>query len=242
MVKNSFPEEGEIVLCTVSKILGPTVFVHLDEYGRTGVIATSEIAPGRIRNLRDYVTINKKIACKVLRLDREKGHIDLSLRRVSQKDTKEILEIYGKEKTAFHIIEIVLKERTQGVTEKIKEKYSLFEFLEKAKTDEKLLSDYFSKEDAVQILNLIKERIKEKKVEVKKMILISSSASNGITLIKQALMSAKNVKISYIGTPNYSITAESNNPKDAEKKLKTAIDVIAANAKASGVKFEFKED
>ena len=65
-----FPEEGEIVLCTVIKIMGTTVFVHLDDYNREGVVSTSEVAPGRIRNIRDYVTINKKIVCKILRIDR----------------------------------------------------------------------------------------------------------------------------------------------------------------------------
>ena len=58
-------EEGQIVLCTVDKIVGTTVFVKIEDNGE-GTITTSEISPGRIRNLRKYVIPGKKIVCKVL--------------------------------------------------------------------------------------------------------------------------------------------------------------------------------
>jgi hypothetical protein len=52
--------ENDIVLCTVDKIDGTTVFVILED-GSQGAIVTSEIAPGRIRNIREYVSPNKKM-------------------------------------------------------------------------------------------------------------------------------------------------------------------------------------
>jgi len=64
-------KEGDNVLCTVEKIVGTTVFVKIEDNGGGGSIIVSEIAPGRIRNLRDYVVPNKKIVCKVLRMERE---------------------------------------------------------------------------------------------------------------------------------------------------------------------------
>ena len=48
----------------------------------------SEIAPGRIRNLREYVVTKKRIICKILRISGER--IYLSLRRVTPKEQKEI--------------------------------------------------------------------------------------------------------------------------------------------------------
>ena len=53
--KHGFPEESEIVLCTVTKVQYDSVFVNLNEYGKLGVIHISEISPGRIRNIRDFV-------------------------------------------------------------------------------------------------------------------------------------------------------------------------------------------
>jgi translation initiation factor 2 subunit 1 len=238
-----FPEEGELVLCTVAKIMGTTVFVNIENYNKEGVINTSEVAPGRIRNIRDYVSVNKKIACKVLRIDKEKGHIDLSLRRVSQKDTREVLEEYKKEQTAFLILKIVLKEKSQQIAEKIREKYDLLAgFLEKIGENPSLLDEFVSKNEANEILKLLKEKIKEKKYELKKILSISSTAPNGISIIKDSLNSVKDVKISYLGAPNYSIIAESKDPKDAERKLNSAIEAIIKKIKTSGGKAECKED
>ena len=86
--KQGFPEESELVMCTVSNIQYHSVFADLDEYGRQGMIHISEISPGRIRNIRDYVKEGKKIVCKVLRVNSERGHIDLSLRRVNEAQRK----------------------------------------------------------------------------------------------------------------------------------------------------------
>ena len=55
------PEEGELVLCTITKIFHHSVFANLDEFGKQGMIYISEVAPGRIRNLRDYVVENKNM-------------------------------------------------------------------------------------------------------------------------------------------------------------------------------------
>jgi len=44
--------EGDLVLCNVTQLGKTTVFVKIEGNGE-GTIVTSEIAPGRIRNLRD---------------------------------------------------------------------------------------------------------------------------------------------------------------------------------------------
>src|SRR3989344_4570026 len=102
--RQGIPEEDEIVLCKVTKIFPNSVFVDLLEYGHGGMVHISEIAPGRIRNLRDYVSDGRQIVCKVLRLDREKGHIDLSLRRVNSTQRVEKLEEIKQELKAESLL------------------------------------------------------------------------------------------------------------------------------------------
>jgi translation initiation factor 2 subunit 1 len=241
MIKE-FPEESELILCAVSKIMGTTVFVNIENYKKEGVISTSEVAPGRIRNIRDYVTVNKKIVCKVLRVNKEKGTIDLSLRRVSQKETREVLEEFKKEKDALLVLKLALKDKAVQVAERIKEKYdSLDAFLSETQKNPSILKEYAEKDDAEKILELTKERKKEKKFQYRAIISISSNAANGVTAIKNALLAAKDVEIIYIGAPNYSMTAESSDPKDAEKKFKEAVSIITEKIKASGGKLECKE-
>ena len=236
-----FPDEDELVLCTVTKIAGTTVFVHIDSYNKDGMISTSEIAPGRIRNIRDYVNINKKVVCKIIRIDKAKGHIDLSLRRVSNKDSREIIDEYKKEQTTLLILKMILNESAVQVAEKIKEKYPLKEFLEKIRQTPDVLKEFVSEKEAEQISNLINERIKEKIFRKKAILSISSTAPNGLSIIKTALMSAKNAKIAYLGAPNYSLMIESKNLKDAEKKFKDTLDMITEKIKKEGGKIEVKE-
>src|SRR3990167_8225509 len=107
--KEGFPEEDELVLCTVTKIFHNGVFVDLDEYAKGGMIHISEVSPGRIRNIRDFVVEGKKVVCKVLRVDGEKGHIDLSLRRVNEGQKKIKINEIKMEQRAEKIIEFAAK-------------------------------------------------------------------------------------------------------------------------------------
>src|SRR3990172_12941446 len=111
-------EVGDIVLCTVDRIVGTTVFVRIEGNGE-GSIVFSEVAPGRIRNIRDYVFPKKMIVCKVLRISG--NHIDLSLRRVTLSEQKEIKERYRQERSFLSILKTVLGEKSGSVTEKIEE-------------------------------------------------------------------------------------------------------------------------
>ncbi|MEK6869062.1 MAG: S1 RNA-binding domain-containing protein, partial [Nanoarchaeota archaeon] len=45
--KEGFPEEDELVMCTVTKVQFHSVFVTLDEYDKGGMIHISEVSPGR---------------------------------------------------------------------------------------------------------------------------------------------------------------------------------------------------
>ena len=136
--KEGLPEEDELVLCTVTKIYYQSVFVNIDEYERSGMIPISEIAPGRIRNIRDFVKEGKKVVCKVLRIDKEKGHVDLSLRRVNDAQRRQKLSQIKQEQLAENIIALLAKKQKtetkklyDTVTEKLFEEYeSVFDAFE----------------------------------------------------------------------------------------------------------------
>ena len=128
--KSGYPSEHEIVLRTVTKVLYHSVFASLDEYDKQGMLHISEIAPGRIRTLRDYVKEGKKIICKILKVNLEKGHIDLSLRRVNESQRREKNSQIKQEIKAEKIIENIAKDLKldkvklyDQISEKIFEKY-----------------------------------------------------------------------------------------------------------------------
>ncbi len=224
-------EEGDIVLCTVERIVGTVVFVKIESNGKEaeGSIVFSEIAPGRIRNIRDYVVPKKKIVCKVLRILKNRN-IDLSLRRVTQKEKKEVLEAAKQEKSYTSILKSVLKEKAEDVIKKIKEETGMAEFLDEAKENPKKLEKLVGKKDSKRILEILKSQ-KQKKTVVKKRISVKSTASDGLQVIKNLFGNLKDIKVKYISAGNYSIEKESENPKQADNALK---EVIADIEKKSG--------
>src|SRR3989338_7972247 len=147
--KEGFPEEDELVMCTVTKVQFHSVFVTLDEYDKGGMIHISEVSPGRIRNIRDFVREGKKIVCKVLRVNEEKGHIDLSLRRVTETQKRSKVDELKQEQKAEKILEFVAKDLNMDIkklystiNENISKKYaSLNEFFEKVVSDNSIIKD-----------------------------------------------------------------------------------------------------
>ncbi len=241
-------EERDIIIGIVDRLIGTSVFVKLD--GQEGVINFSEVAPGRIRNIRDYVNPGQRIVVKVIRIDKEKGNIDLSLRRVTQKEKKEVLENEKKEKELFMILKLATKEdkKAQEILEKIRSKTQVLELFEGIHIkDEKenlsfLKSTGLDDQESKNLLTILKEKIKEKKISVKVEFSLSSHAENGIEKIKKALDIKKDkVTIKYLGAPLYSINVEDNNYKDANKKMKEVIEILEKNAKAESCVLEIKE-
>jgi translation initiation factor 2 subunit 1 len=77
--KQEWPEVGDLVIATVETVTDYGAYVKLDEFEKKGLLHVSEISSSWIRNLRDFVREGQKVVLKVLRVNPEKGHIDLSL-------------------------------------------------------------------------------------------------------------------------------------------------------------------
>ena len=225
-------QEGDLVLCTVDTIEGTTVFVHLPT-GEKGTIVTSEVAPGRIRNIRVHVVPKKKIVCKILRI--KGNNIELSLRRVNTKEKKEVMDIYQKEKGLIATLKKIF-ENADEILEKIKKEFSITEFFEKAKQDAKILEKFIPKDSIERILKILNEK-KEKDVIVKKEFNISSKAENGVSIIKSILPD----EVTYIGAGKFLLTIKDKNYKDANQKSSAILEDIEKNAKKHGCEFADKK-
>jgi translation initiation factor 2 alpha subunit (eIF-2alpha) len=230
-------EVGEIVMCTVEKIAGTLIFVKIDRNGQ-GSITLSEIAPGRIRNLRDYVFPKKRIVCKVLKIAGER--IELSLRRVTPKEQKEIREQYKIEKGYVSVLRTILKEKEKEITEEIQKTEKVYDFLEAAKTNPKELEKIAGKEDAKKILEILSTQ-KKKEISLRREFELHGSSSNGLEIIKGVLIEIKKAKIKYISAGKYLIKSTAENIKEADKIIKEALESIEKQAKKQSLEFKIKE-
>ena len=229
-------EVGDIVLCTVERIDKTSVFVRIEDNGE-GSIILSEIAPGRIRNLRDYVVPKKKIVCKVLRVLGDR--IDLSLRRVTLKETKKVLEEYNQEKSYRRVIEGLLKDKAKKIIEEILKKEKISEFLSNNKDNPVAIEKIMGKEAAKKIIDILNNQ-KKKTVIVKKDFVLKSSKPNGLTLLKEVLGEIKDAEVKYISAGKYSVQIESSDAKKADQRIKQILDKLEEEAKKKGMEFNLR--
>lgn len=232
-------EEGDLVLCTVEKIEGAAVFVKIESGGR-GSIVMSEIAPGRIRNLREYIVLNKKIVCKILRHATDENHIELSLRRVTAKERKELMETFQKERGAQNLLKTILKEKAGPIIEKITKKEKVIEMLERSKDAPQELENIAGKENAAKILENIGKQ-KEKKAIIKKRMKLTTDSPNGLQDLKETLTLKKAV-VKYQGAGIYTLIAETKGFKETNIIMKQIIEDIEKEVKRRNMNFELIEE
>lgn len=105
MYENRFPEVDSLVMVNVRQIAEMGAYVHLLEYNNIeGMILLSELSRRRIRSIQKLIRVGRNEVVVVLRVDKEKGYIDLSKRRVSAEEVAKCEENFNKSKAVHGIM------------------------------------------------------------------------------------------------------------------------------------------
>jgi len=233
-----FPEEGDLVVCTVKSVRSFGAFVELEEYpGKEGFIHVAEIATGWVKRMSDYVREGARVVCKVMIVDSSKGHIDLSLKKVNAHQKREKIQEWKNEQKATKLIEIVA-ERLGITVDDFRSKYSpklLEEFgghytAFEIAAEEGVLPKSFKGQWVEDFIAVAKENVTISTAKVDGILEITCPGGDGIEKIKAALALAETVggetgkvKVQYVGAPKYRIVA-------TEAEFKAAEDLIRAAA------------
>ncbi|KAG5463351.1 MAG: translation initiation factor 2, alpha subunit [Olpidium bornovanus] len=99
MYEARYPEVDDLVMVNVRQIAEMGAYVRLLEYDNVeGMILLSELSRRRIRSIQKLIRVGRNEVVVVLRVDKEKGYIDLSKRRVTPEDVEKCEERYNKSK------------------------------------------------------------------------------------------------------------------------------------------------
>jgi len=257
--KVEWPEEGDLVIATVKTITDYGAYVILDEYQKEGLLHVSEVSSGWVRNIRNFVREGQKFVLKVLRVDAEKGHIDLSLRRVTKRERKEKILVWKKERKADSLLRSAseeLKISPQEIYQKVgtlleKEFGGIYEGLEKTAREgaEVLLKARIPENMATVIEKIAKEKIKVPMVKVKGVLSLQCSKPNGVNLIRDFLLGAQKIEskgakihVYVVAPPRYRIVASAVDYKEAEEILDKATEVVIKNIEKAGGQGTFKRE
>jgi translation initiation factor 2 subunit 1 len=249
--KPLWPEVGDLVIATIETVTDYGAYAKLDEFEKRGLLHVSEISSSWIRNIRDFVREGQKVTLKVLRVDHEKGHIDLSLRRVTKRERIEKVVSWKKERKAEALLRGVaekvglsIDEVFQKTAPIIEQKFDFYEAFEKAAIEgpEALTELGVPENIAKAFSEVAQERIHVKLVKVRGVLEVRVVKPNGVKVIKDAFSKAKsekskdaNIKYYVIAAPKYSVEVQAENYKRAEDVLqKTAQNVVTLVTKAGG--------
>ena len=236
------PDRGDIVLCTVREITPHGIYVDLDEYNNmNGFLHISEISTGWVRNIDRVAKPQQKMVLKVIRAERSRREVDLSLRQVTNEEKRNKLIEWKQNERAITIMGTVKKKlqlddiQFNDISAKMEKEFgSLYEALEAGlKKGEKAFASLEIPETIEkEIVEAAREKISSPKYEVGAIVEVSSRASDGIQKIKEALESATRVsstaeiRVTYVGAPRYRLRVVADDYKQADKVMNSALEHI----------------
>ena len=254
-----YPEVGDLVIATIDSVTTYGAYAKLDEYNKQGLLHVSEISSSWIRNIRDYVREGQKTVLKVLRVDPDKGHIDLSLRRVTKRARIEKTRSFKQDRKAEALLREI-QEKLSISTEELyskavalmEENFSLYEVLEQtAKEGSDFLVKLGVPENISKVFaEVTADRIPVKQVRVKGTLEVLCPKPNGVKIIKNSFLNAKKaertrgaeIRFYVIAAPNYSVEVSAENYKQAEEVLQKVTQNVISNVVAAGGQSSFRRE
>ncbi|NCN64790.1 MAG: S1 RNA-binding domain-containing protein [Candidatus Altiarchaeum hamiconexum] len=248
----NFPEEGELVLGTIKKTFDQGAYVVLEEYNKEGYLSLKEISLKWIKNIHDYVKEGQKVVLKVIRVERERGAINLSLRTVSDAERKAKTEDVKRVQKEEKFIEFagnelkISKDKIREILAPLEDKYgTIYDGIEKIANDNANVEILNCGDVLMEnLVGLINRNVKVKKIEVSGFVMLKNYDADGVEKIKKIFKEviSKNALITYVGAPVYKIEVISDEYKTAEKKLKSVSEKILKSAKELNCTARYAKD
>ncbi|KAG7170057.1 Eukaryotic translation initiation factor 2 subunit 1-like [Homarus americanus] len=222
-----YPEVDDVVMVTVRSIAEMGAYVHLLEYNNIeGMILLSELSRRRIRSMNKLIRVGKTEPVVVIRVDKEKGYIDLSKRRVSKEDVERCTEKFAKAKAVNSIIRHVGELLDYTAEEQVEELYHECNLNEDTRT---------------VLLTQIQRKLQSQAVKIRADIEVSCFEYEGIDAVKSALrggiaQSTEEIpiRINLIAPPLYVMTTQTTEKQDGLRALEGAIEEVTSKITSFG--------
>ncbi|RLN02351.1 hypothetical protein BBJ28_00004967 [Nothophytophthora sp. Chile5] len=244
-------------MVNVRSIAEMGAYVSLLEYNNIeGMILLSELSRRRIRSINKLIRVGKNEVVMVLRVDKEKGYIDLSKRRVSPEDIAKCEERYNKAKTVHGVLRQVAQENhleiedlyariawplyrkfkieTPNDDEKKVEYVHCYDVFKMGITDDAVFEGLDITPEILTALRAqIRRRLTPQPIKIRADIEVTCFTYEGIEAIRAALQAAQDVgteevpvKVKLIAPPMYVMTTSTLDKQKGIQKLQEAIEAV----------------
>lgn len=248
--EQKYPENDDLVMVRVKSISEIGAYVSLLEYDNIeGLILSGELSRKRIRSVSQLIRVGRQETVVVLRVDTEKGYIDLSKSKVAPEDIPKCEEKYNKSK-AVHSVMRHLAEVTNNDVEFLYEKIGwplyrayghAFDAFKIALTDPDQVFEkvQFPDENVKkELIEIIQHKLKPQPVKMRADIEVTCFSKAGIDAIKEALSRGEDlstddipIKITLVAPPLYVMVTTTHDKVRGLENLEKAIKVIEETMK-----------
>lgn len=260
-----YPEIESLVMVNVRTIADMGAYVSLLEYNNIeGLILLSELSRRRIRSINKLIRVGRNEVAMVLRVDKDKGYIDLSKRRVSPEDVAACEDKFNKAKAVHGVLRHLAERRKFHLTElyeriawplyrKYGHAYDAFKIAlaEETGGDTGAEDPFTSLDvpaDVIEELKLyIRRRLAPQPIKIRADVEVSCFTYEGIDAIREALFAGiavgtdnSPIKIRLIAPPIYVLSTMTLEKESGIALLQKAIDVILEKISAKGGKMDVK--
>ena len=264
--ESKYPEIESLVMVNVRTIADMGAYVSLLEYNNIeGLILLSELSRRRIRSINKLIRVGRNEVAMVLRVDKEKGYIDLSKRRVSPEDVAACEDKFNKAK-AVHGVLRHLAERRKFYLEDLYERiawplyrkyghaYDAFKIAlaeeqggSGSDTDDPFASLDVPADVIDELKLYIRRRLAPQPIKIRADVEVSCFTYDGIDAIRDALFAGiavgtenSPIKIRLIAPPIYVLSTMTLEKDAGIALLQKSIDVILEKISEKGGKMDVK--
>merc|ERR1712025_869593 len=254
----------DVVMVNVRSIADMGAYVHLLEYKDIeGMILLSELSRRRIRSINKLIRVGRTECVVVIRVDKDKGYIDLSKRRVSPEDVERCTEVFSKAKAVNSILrhvaailqykssdelEELYKKTAWHFEAKTKKKGSSYDFFKQAVQEPALFDECGLDENTKKVLlDNIQQKLTQQAVKIRADVEVACYSYEGIDAVKDALRAGiacstevVPIRINLIAPPLYVITTSTPEKPEGLQILNDACKAIEDRIGASGGSFNIK--
>lgn len=256
--KEGLPSINELCIATVDKIFELGAYVKLDEYGGLeAYLPWNEVSSKWVRNIREVIREGQKVVVKVIRVDRKKNQVDVSLKRVAEVERKRKIKEWKRARRAEKIIEAAAKKLGANLDEAYSEVWLKLEGVygdvlagleEASVTGAEALRKAGVPDRWIEaLMEEIPKHIRVKQVRVAGRLIMMTYEPDGVYRIREIFKSLAEVpgegitiKMYTEGAPRYVVELIGNDYKVLEATLSELISKAETLGKKLGVSISFE--
>ncbi|KAI5192666.1 translation initiation factor 2 subunit 1 [Nematocida sp. AWRm77] len=248
-----YPKEGEVVVGRIKTLTEIGAYITLPEYNEIeALVVYSELIKKRTRNIHKYIKIGGLDGFYVLKVDKEKGYIDLSKKRAQYEEKLSAFERYYKGKIAHNFMQSAVVKTGSTLSqlykdfgwEAEKEWGSLYKCFREVLAGEKVLQSKLKRTEFItddlldQVESLVKQKFVVPKIKIRADAEVKCNKGNGVLVVREVLLKLENeypnVDISLVSSPVFSFSVMCEDGEVGEKVLTEVLEKLEKRLEGGG--------